>query len=145
VLLVNDDQSHLLERREHRRAGADDDIDVAAADALPLVVALAVGETAVLDRDALAERLAEEGGGGRGQGDFGDEHQRPSTGGAHGGRQADVDLRLAAAGDAVQQRDAELAGRGQREKAVERGGLLSGQLAGRGRTGGQGASLRRSG
>ena len=50
----------LLERREHRRARADDDVDVAAADALPLVVALAVREAAVLDGDAVAERLAED-------------------------------------------------------------------------------------
>ena len=45
------------ERREHRRARADDDVDVAAADALPLIVALAVREAAVLDGDALAERV----------------------------------------------------------------------------------------
>ena len=43
--------------RKDRRTRADDDVDVAAADAVPLIVALAVGEAAVLDGDALAERL----------------------------------------------------------------------------------------
>ena len=56
MLLVDDDQPERSQRREHRRPRADDDVDVAAADALPLVVALAVGEPAVLDRHAVAER-----------------------------------------------------------------------------------------
>ena len=60
VLLVDDDQADALERREHGRARAHDDVDVAAADALPLVVALAVGEAAVLDGDAIAERVAKQ-------------------------------------------------------------------------------------
>ena len=42
MLLVDDNQAHLLERREDCRARADDDVDVATADALPLVVTLAV-------------------------------------------------------------------------------------------------------
>ena len=60
VLLVDDDQPERPQRREDRRARADDDVDVAAADALPLVVTLAVGQPAVLDRDAVAERRAED-------------------------------------------------------------------------------------
>ena len=60
MLLVHDDQPERPDRREDRRPRADDDVDVAAPDALPLVVALAVGQAAVLDRDALAERAAEE-------------------------------------------------------------------------------------
>ena len=56
MLLVDDDQPEARERREHRRPRADDDVDVAAPDAMPLVVALAVGQAAVLDGDALAER-----------------------------------------------------------------------------------------
>ena len=60
MLLVHDDEPDALERREHRRPRADDDVDVAAADAVPLVVALAVGQAAVLDGDALAERVAED-------------------------------------------------------------------------------------
>ncbi len=47
------------ERRKHGRTRADDDVDVAAADAMPLIVALAVGEAAVLNGHPLAERAAE--------------------------------------------------------------------------------------
>ena len=42
-------------RREDGGARADDDVHVAAADAVPLIVPLAVGQAAVLNRDALAE------------------------------------------------------------------------------------------
>src|SRR5439155_19151531 len=66
VLLVDDDEADALERREDRGSRADDDVHVAAADALPLVVSLAVGEAAVLDGDAVAEGLAEERGRGGG-------------------------------------------------------------------------------
>ena len=69
------------------------------------------------------------GGGGGRQRDFRHEHQHAPAGGADRGREADVDLGLAAAGDAVQQGDAELAGGGEREEPVEGGGLLAGQLA----------------
>jgi len=105
VLLVDDDQADVVQRREHGRTGADDDVDVTAPDALPLVVALTVGEATVLDRDAFAERVAEEEGRDRGQGDFGNEHQHATVRCARGGREADVDLRLAAAGDAVKEGD----------------------------------------
>jgi hypothetical protein len=60
VLLVHDDQAEVRRRREHRRPRADDDVDVAAADAVPLVVPLAVRQAAVLDGHALAERDAEQ-------------------------------------------------------------------------------------
>ncbi len=51
-------------------------LTVAATDLLPLVVALAVREAAVLDRDALAEPLPERAGQRRRQADLGHEHQR---------------------------------------------------------------------
>jgi hypothetical protein len=106
VLFVDDDQADALERREDRGAGADDDRDVAAANPLPLVVPLTVGQAAVLDGDAIAKRLPEQGGDGRGEGDFRHQHQDAASGGEHLGGQPQVDFRLAAAGDAVQQRDA---------------------------------------
>ena len=79
VLLVDDDQAERAQRREHRRPRADDDVDVAAADALPLVVALAVGEAAVLDGDALAERAAERGGNGGRQRDLRHQQQHAAS------------------------------------------------------------------
>jgi hypothetical protein len=130
VLFVNDNQSHLLERREHRRPGADDDIDVAAADALPLVVALAIGEAAVLDGDAVAERLAEDDGHRGSEGDLRHQDQHAAAAAADRGREAQVDFRLAAARHTVEEGDSEVAGGVQRAKAVEGRGLLRRQLSG---------------
>src|SRR5580765_3290779 len=70
VLFVDNDQTDTLERREYRRPRADDDVDGAAADALPLIVPFAIGQTAVLDGDAIAKRLTELRGGSRRQGDL---------------------------------------------------------------------------
>ena len=83
VLLVHDDQPEAPDRREHRRPRADDHVDVAAADAVPLVVALAVRQPAVLDRDAVAEHGAEGAGHRRRQRDLRHQQQhapaRPAT------------------------------------------------------------------
>jgi hypothetical protein len=59
VLLVDDDQAEVDDRREHRRARAHADARLAAAQALPLVVALALGELGVQHRDRVAEALDE--------------------------------------------------------------------------------------
>ena len=129
VLLVDDDQADAIERREHRRPRADDDVHVAAADALPLIVTLAVGESAVLDRDAVAKGVAEERGDRRRQRDFRDERsasRRPR--GADARQRAQIDLGLAAARDAVQQRDAKLLAVGDRPQPLERRCLLARQL-----------------
>ena len=62
MLLVHHDQAQRGHRREHGRARADDDVDVAATDAMPLIVTFAIAEAAVLDGDAIAEGTAEDGG-----------------------------------------------------------------------------------
>jgi hypothetical protein len=131
VLLVDDDQADVLERRKDGRARADDDVDVAAADSLPLVVRSPSERPlcwmATRSPKATRNRVAAAGR----QRDLRHEHQHAASGRAHRRRQADVDLGLAAAGHAVEQGGPELAGGGEREEAVERGGLLPGQLAGR--------------
>ena len=112
MLLVHDDEAEPLERREHGGARADHDVHVAAADALPLIVPLAVRERAVLDGDARAERAAEQRGHRRRQRDLGHHASAPAVPERHDPLgQAQIDLGLAAAGDAVQQRHAELARR----------------------------------
>ena len=98
------------ERREDRRARADDDVHFAAPDAVPLVVAFAVGEPAVLDRHARAEARAEHRRDRGRQRDLRHQHQHAAARRAHRLGQAQIDLGLAAAGDAMQQRDAERAG-----------------------------------
>ena len=60
VLFVHDDETEAGERGKHRGAGTDHDVNVSASDAVPLIVTLAVGEGAVLNRHPLAERPAEE-------------------------------------------------------------------------------------
>src|SRR6201999_2838679 len=59
VLLVDDDQAEVADRGEDRRTRADADLRLAAAQALPLVEAFAVGEGAVEDGEAVAEAGAE--------------------------------------------------------------------------------------
>ncbi len=56
MLLVDDDQSELFQRREHRRARAHADARFAAAQPHPLVVALADAERRVQNRHDIAER-----------------------------------------------------------------------------------------
>ena len=51
VLLVHDDDAQVFERRKNRAARADDDPRGPAVDLVPFVVALAVGEVAVQDRN----------------------------------------------------------------------------------------------
>ena len=60
MLLVDNDDADARQRREHRRSRADDDIHITTTDAVPLIVAFTVRETAVLNSDAIAERAAKE-------------------------------------------------------------------------------------
>ena len=120
-----------VERREHRRPRADDEVHVAAADAVPLIVTLAVGERAVLNRHAIAERAAEQRRHRRRQRDLRHQQQHLPAGAPDRLRQAQIDLRLAAAGDAVQQRDPELARVGERAQLLERARLLRRSADGR--------------
>ena len=116
MLLVDDDQAEVGDRGEDGRARADADARLAAAQPPPLVVALAVGEGRVEDRDAVAEAGPEAGDRLRREADLGDEDDRPAPSGQRRLDRGEVDLGLAGAGDAVQ----ELLARGAR-RAVERG------------------------
>ena len=128
MLLVDDDQAEVADRGEDRRARADADLRLAAAQALPLVEALAVGEGAVEDGEAVAEAGAEAGDGLRGEADLGDQDDRPAAAGERRLDRRQVDLGLARAGDAVEEL---LAGRvglavERRDEGVD-GGLLLGE------------------
>ena len=76
VLLVDDDQAEVADRGEDGRARADADARLAAAQAPPLVVALAGGEGRVEDGEAVAEPGAEAGHRLRREADLGDEDDR---------------------------------------------------------------------
>ena len=60
VLFIDDDQANLRQRREDGRTRADDDIDLSAVNPVPLIVALAVRQSAVLNGHARTERAAKE-------------------------------------------------------------------------------------
>ena len=116
MLLVDDDQAEVAQRREDGRAGADADARLAAAQAPPFVVALAVGEGRVQDGEAVAEPRPEARHRLRRQADLGDEDDRPLAARQRRLDRGQVDLGLARAGDAVQEQLARGAG-----LAVERG------------------------
>ena len=106
VLLVDDDEAHVFQRRKDRRARADDHAHFAPADAPPLVIALSRGQARVQHRRVLAKARAEPHDHLRRQRDFRHEHDgRLAQLGrvAHG---ADEHLRLAAARHAVEQKRA---------------------------------------
>jgi hypothetical protein len=121
VLLVDHDQPGLGQRHEHRRARADDHPGLAAPGGGPDPGALAVGQTRVQRVHRHAEAAAEALQGLRGQADLGHQHQRLLPRRQAIGDGVQVDLGLAAAGDAVEQRGREAAARAQ---AVPRGVLF---------------------
>ena len=103
VLLVDHDQAEVADRGEDGRARADADARLAAAQAPPLVVALAGGEGRVEDREAVAEPGPEARHRLRREADLGDEDDRAAAARQRRLDRGQVDLGLARAGDAVQQ------------------------------------------
>ena len=104
VLLVHDHEPQPGQRREHGRARADHDVHFAPPDAVPLVVALARRQPAVLDGDAVPEHVAQERRHRRRQRDLRDHQQHLTPRLADQLGDPEVDLGLAAAGHAVEQR-----------------------------------------
>ena len=105
LLLVHNDQSQLVQRREHRRPGTKHDVRLAPAQPLVLVVPLRQAQAAVQQRHLVSEIGGEARHHLRRQGDL--RHQ-DHHGLAHPQqllRQPDIHHRLAAAGNAPQQRD----------------------------------------
>ena len=143
MLFVHDDQPRRSQRREHGRPRADDDVDVAAPDALPLIVTLAVGEPAVLDRDAVAERPPECHRDSRRQRDLRDEQQHAAPHRPNALRQPQIDLGLAAARHAVQHNRLKRSRLRQRRRARERRGLFARQNDGRSWNDASGGDLER--
>ena len=120
MFFVDDDQAHRGQRGKHRGPGADDHIDLPSPDPIPLVVSGAVGQAAVLHRDACTEDLSEAGRDRRGQRDLRHKNQRLTLRRQRRPRQLSVDLRLAAAGDTVQQSHGESPGPGRLHQRIDR-------------------------
>ena len=140
MLLVDADHAERRERREHGRAGADDDGRLAGNDPFALVPPFGVGETRVEQRHPVAEAGAEAAERLRRQRDLRHEDDRASGAGESGLTRPDVHLGLAAPGRAGEQ-DVPAAGRDEaldpREHALlrlrEPGRRRLGGQAGRGR------------
>ena len=103
MLLVDDDQTQVGKRREHRRPRPDADARAAVAQATPLVVALTEAELRVQDRDTLAEALLEAARGLRSERDLRDHDDRGAPLRERLVGRAQVHLGLAAARHAVQE------------------------------------------
>ena len=103
VLLVDHHEPEPLDGREHRRARPDRDPRLAGAQPPPLVVALALAERGVQQRDGVAEARLEAPDRLRGQRDLRHEHDHALPALERPRRGAQVDLGLARAGDAVQE------------------------------------------
>ncbi len=109
MFLVDDDEPRASQRREHRRARADDDVGLAARRGQPGARALAFAQARVHHFDARGQAFAETAQRLRGQTDFGHEHERLPAARDDVFDQREIDLGLAAAGDALQQRRREAA------------------------------------
>ena len=155
MFFVDDDESEVGERGEDGGACPDDDVGLAGADASPLRVPLGGGQAGVEHGDAVGGEAFEEACDGLGrEGDLGDEQEARRGGmrgigcvglvgawlGAlvpsclscdHRLHEPQVDLGLAAAGDAVEQVDAEAVGQVRRE-VVDDAGLIGGEACGPG-------------
>ena len=135
VFLVHDDQTHLFQRREHRRTRTEHHPGLAAEHALPLVEPLAVSQTAVQHGQQVAEAAVKMGFELRGQGDLRHEHERGLPLVEAVAHRLQVDLGLAAAGHAMEQEGGKgLRGDG-RQQETEHLLLLAGQALGRGAPG----------
>ena len=124
VLLVDDDQPEIGNRREHRGARSDDHPRVALPDAPPLVVPLPRRELAVQHGHRPPEARPRGPQEHRRQADLGDEDDRAAAPFERRLDGTEVDLRLAAAGHAVEQERAEHAAGERVEQGEERGLLV---------------------
>ena len=103
MLLVEDDQAEVVDGREDGAARADGDPGLVRPEAAPLVVALALGQRGVQQRDRVPEARLEARDRLRRERDLGHEHDHALPAGQARLRRAEVHLGLARAGDAVQQ------------------------------------------
>ena len=124
MLLVDDDQAEIGERQEQRRARPDDRARFAARHRPPCAFALPLGEAGMPLARARAEaggETVEELGGQR---DLGQQHERLPPLPQRLGDRLEIDLRLARAGDALEQGGGEGAGGDAGGEIVGRGLLV---------------------
>ena len=134
MLLVDDDEPDVGQRRDDGQPRPDDDVHVARPDAPPLVGALAVAEARVDERDPRVEVRPQPVDERQRQRDLGDQDERRPAGLERRGDRLDVDRGLAAAGHAVEQERARIAGPAIAATDLPDGLGLGGQQVARRRT-----------
>src|ERR1700693_2903737 len=124
VRLVDDQQAQVLERREDRAARADDDVDLPALRGVPRVESLALRKPRVQHGDALAERALETARGLGGQRNLRNEDDRSPAFRNRSRDRPDVYERLAATGDALQEKFREATALDGGANCLDRNGLF---------------------
>jgi hypothetical protein len=142
VLLVDDDQAEVGEGQEEGRAGADDEAGLAGGGGLPEAPALAAADAGMPFGGPRAEAGGDAVEEGAGERDLGQQDQGLAAGAQAVGDGLEVDLGLARAGDAAQERGRIAAGGHRGAEGGGGGGLGVGERrAGpSGSSGGRGAS-----
>ena len=107
MLLIDDDEAEIGEGQEQRRAGADHELRLVFGDRAPHAPAQRRRESRMPFGGLGAEALLAAGDEMAGEGDLGHQHQRLLALGERCGDRLEIDLGLAGAGDAVEQRHGE--------------------------------------
>ena len=128
VLFIDDDQPEIGVRQKQRRARADHDLRLAGRDRRPVARAGARRQFGMPFQRPHAETLREAVEKLPGQRDLRHQDQRLPAAADDFGDRLEIDLGLARAGDAVEQRDVKAAVRGQRAHGIDRGALLAGKF-----------------
>ena len=132
MLLIDDDQARVIEWRENRRARSDHDARIAAQRGHPAGPALADVLGAMRDADQRSEARAKDAHDLIGERDFRHQHQHAPLGRQRLGRKPQINLGLAAGGDAPEQKGFEALLAHRRRGRGDRGGLLDRELERRG-------------
>ena len=127
MLLVDDDQADVSQRREDGQPCPHDDVNVARSDAAPLVGSLAVAQSRVNQGNTRGEVGTESVDERHGHRDLGDEDEGPPAELQAGRYRLDVYGGLAAAGDAVKEERRRVAGGDRRRRGRDRLPLGTGQ------------------
>ena len=106
VLLIDDDQTQIVEREKHGGADAEDQKGLACREEMPIhLLALPVGELGVIDHHGVAEHTVQTLGDLCGERNFGQQVQHLLALRQHLANEVDVDFGLARRGDAVEEGD----------------------------------------
>ncbi len=129
MLLVDDDDPDIRQRRDHGQTSPDHDVGLAGPDPSPLVGALPFAEPGMDEGDTGVEVGPQTVHEREGEGDLRHEHEGRPPGFERRGDRLDVDRGLAAAGHTIEQERARVSGRDGGHDPIDRLGLGGQQVA----------------